>query len=117
MQSAHSTVGGWSMSTLSVLSRCFQASFCWGTHLRDLPISMPFCFAAALACRGARWPPGRSSSGHGPSRIRRPEKSGERASEPFLVRKIAFLLFQEVCGPMLVHPRKQRCTPVRPETT
>ena len=26
-----------------------------------------------------------------PSRIRRPEKSGERASEPFLVRKIAFL--------------------------
>ena len=26
--SARSTVGGWSMSTLSVLSRCFQASFC-----------------------------------------------------------------------------------------
>ena len=57
-----------------------------------------------------------SGSVFSPSRIRRPEKSGERASEPFLVGKIAFLLFQEVCGPMLVHPRKQRCTPVRPET-
>jgi hypothetical protein len=35
----------------------------------------------------------------------------------FLYEKSHFSLFQEVCGPMLVHPRKQRCTPVRPETT